>query len=193
MDATNSIFQFKENCSEISENNLAQIFPDFYQELKRLAHNQLKKTWSIETMQTTDLLHEAYLKLHDSFPHASINNKQHFFLLCAKAMRQILINYSEYKQAQKRGGNATRVTYTGKLQQADVYDNHSLDILLDIDKGLYKMEEIDRQLVELVELKFFVGFTETELAEIYDVNERTIRRKWKKAKTLLALALETKI
>jgi RNA polymerase sigma factor (TIGR02999 family) len=168
----------------------AHLFPTAYQELKRLAHNQLRRAWSIETMQTTALINETYLKL---FEHQSpaCSDKRHFFALCAKAMRQILINYAEQKQAQKRGGDLARVTYSEALFQSDKHTSYNLDTLLAIDQALDQLAEIDERLCEMVELRFFAGLTETDLAQVFEVNERTIRRSWSKAKALLALALGT--
>ncbi|MFS1526346.1 ECF-type sigma factor [Microbulbifer sp. 2304DJ12-6] len=188
---TDSLLESKKKYLEDSENNLAYLFPTFYQELKCLAHSQLKKAWSIETMQTTALLHETYLKLNESYPHIRVSNKQHFFCLCAKAMRHVLINYAEQKQTQKRGGDVVRVAYTEELYEPDMYTSHSLDTLLAINEVLEKLRKIDEKLTELVELRFFAGFTEAELAQIYHVSERTIRRHWKKAKALLVLTLES--
>lgn len=117
-----------------------------------------------------------------------IVNRAHFFALAATAMRQILINYAEQKKAQKRGGDWLQVTYQETLLQSQ----HKLETLLSINEALDQVRAIDAKLADLVELRFFAGLTEVELAEIFGVNERTLRRNWTKAKVLLAKVLGVK-
>ncbi|MDJ0808272.1 MAG: ECF-type sigma factor [Gammaproteobacteria bacterium] len=188
--AIEGIDQPKRDSRKSNQEDAAHLFPAAYQELKRLAHSQLRKAWSIETIQTTALLNETYLKLIAHQP-LVCSDKRHFFALCAKAMRQILINYAEQKQTQKRGGDLVRVTYAEVLHQSDMHDNYRLDTLLTIDQALEQLSGVDEKLSELVELRFFAGLTEADLAQLFEVNERTIRRNWSKAKALLALVLNS--
>lgn len=173
---------------ETLRNDMAHLFPAAYQDLKRLAHHQLRRSWSLETLQTTALVNETYLKLSEHQAPLR-DDKRHFFALCAKAMRQILINYAEQKQTQKRGGDLARVTFAEVLHQPDRHNHYRLDTLLAIDQALEQLSAIDEKLCELVELRFFAGLTEADLAQVFEVNERTIRRNWSKAKALLVLAL----
>lgn len=160
------------------------LFPIVYEELRKIAHNQMRNAWSLHTLQTTALINETYIKLLGQ-PNASGTNQAHFFAICAKAMRQILINYAEQKSAQKRGGNARNVTYVEVEHQSESQAHFSIETLLAVDQSLQHLEEIDEHLCKLVELRFFAGLTETEIAKMLDLSERTVRRDWSKAKALL--------
>ncbi|PKG97037.1 RNA polymerase subunit sigma-70 [Paraglaciecola sp. MB-3u-78] len=164
------------------------LFPIVYGELKKIAHNQMRNAWSMHTLQTTALINETYLKLLGQ-PNANGTNKSHFFAICAKAMRQILINYAEQKSAQKRGGYMRAVTYNEVVHQSETQAEFSIDTLLSVDQALQQLEDIDEHLSKLVELRFFAGLTETEIAKMFDVSERTVRRDWVKAKALLSYTL----
>lgn len=168
----------------------AYLFPIVYEELKRIAHNQMRGAWAVQTMQTTALINEAYLKLLGHQKDHCLD-KSHFFAICAKAMRQILINYAEQKNAQKRGGELDRVTYSEVLQQQGQQDSYSLDTLLTVDQALVQLAEVDEHLSQLVELRFFAGLTESDIASMSGVSERTVRRDWQKAKALLSQALKS--
>jgi RNA polymerase sigma factor (TIGR02999 family) len=178
--------------SLLNDGNLDQIelmnrlFPVVYQELHRIAHKQLKKSWSVETICTTALVNEAWIKLAKG-PPSQLANRSHFFAIAAKAMRQILINYAEERRAVKRGGDWQKTTLDEALKQPE----SNLQNLLAIDSALTKIESIDASLVALVEMRFFAGMTETEIAEALGVTDRTVRRNWIKAKALLARMLES--
>ena len=160
------------------------LVPVVYRELKRLAHRQLQNIWAVDTINTTALVNEAYIKLvsHGSGTPA---NRAHFFAIAAKAMRQILINYAEQKQTQKRGGDWRRVTAADACVQQD----QPIETLLAIDMALAEVRTVDENLAQLIELRFFAGMTEAETAAVMGVSERTVRRNWKKARALLARAL----
>ena len=166
------------------------LFPIVYEELKKIAHNQMRNAWSLQTMQTTALINETYLKLLGQ-PNASGTNQSHFFAICAKAMRQILINYAEQKSAQKRGGNQRPITYNEVEHQAESQAAYSIETLLAVDQALKQLADIDEHLCKLVELRFFAGLTETEIAKMLGVSERTVRRDWSKAKALLSHTLKS--
>lgn len=163
-----------------------RLFPVVYQELHRIAHKQLKSSWSIQTICTTALVNEAWIKLAKS-PQSQLANRSHFYAIAAKAMRQILINYAEERQAAKRGGNWHKTTMDDALKQPapDLQD------LLAIDSALTQIETIDAGLVALVEMRFFAGMTENEIAGVMGITDRTVRRNWMKAKALLARVLDS--
>lgn len=175
--------------SRANEPNLLELFPDTYRDLQRIAHFQMQRAWQVDTIQTTALVNEAFLKLHKQSP-LEIENKQHFFAICAKAMRQILLNYAEQKQALKRGGEMQQVTFTEGQMVGEHIQGPGWENLLNLERALSQLEEVDEHLAQLVELRYFVGATEAEMAEIIGVSDRTIRRDWIKAKALLAQALE---
>ena len=166
------------------------LFPIVYEELKKIAHNQMRNAWSLHTMQTTALINETYLKLSGQ-PNAGGKNQRHFFAICAKAMRQILINYAEQKNAQKRGGHMRDVTYDEVVYQSESQAEFSIETLLAVDQALRQLEDIDEDLCKLVELRFFAGLTEAEIAKMLGVSERTVRRDWSKAKALLSYTLKS--
>jgi ECF sigma factor. len=111
----------------------------------------------------------------------SAENRAHFFALCAVAMRQIIINHIEQKVAQKRGGAWQKVT----LSEDFVADEHNLDTLLTIDKSLRVLSGFAPELTRLVEMRFFAGMSEEEIALASGCTERTVRRNWSKAKAML--------
>ncbi len=162
-----------------------RLLPEVYSELQKIAHAQLNRMWNLETINTTVLVHEVYLKLAAS-KDCQFVDRAHFLALASKAMRHILINYAEKKLSQKRGGLWKKVTLEEALNVADV----SLDTFLEINKGLVKLEELDPKLASLVEMRFYAGLTEGEIADVQGVSERTVRRNWRKAKAMLAIALQ---
>jgi RNA polymerase sigma factor (TIGR02999 family) len=162
-----------------------QLFPLVYQQLRQIAQQQLRKTWAVETICTTALVNEAYLKLVNQQP-ASLANRTHCFAIAATAMRHILINYAEQKRAKKRGGDRQQVTFN---DPADSGENN-LNTLIAVNEALEQVKMVDEDLARLVELRFFAGMSEAEIALLCDCSERSVRRNWKKAKALLVKALE---
>ena len=154
------------------------------QELHQIAHRQLVKSWSVDTICATVLVNEAYIKLVNS-QQVSFSNRAHFFAIAATAMRQIIINYAQQKQTKKRGDGWQKVTY----EEAFISDQQHPELLLSVSYALDEVEAIDPDLARLVEMRFFAGMTEAEIAAIMGVTDRTVRRNWKKAKALLMHAL----
>ncbi|VUD46178.1 hypothetical protein TDB9533_00771 [Thalassocella blandensis] len=170
---------------EHNAGEIQNLYPILYAELRRLAHSQLRGAWNVQTMCTTALVNEAYLKLaqHQQKPPA---NRSHFFAIAAQAMRQIIINYAESKQAAKRGGGWQQVT----LADVEKNQDHDLTILVKINDALNEIQILDKDLASIIEMRFFAGMTEGEIAEVLDVSDRTVRRSWKRARALLTLMLE---
>lgn len=161
-----------------------RLFPAVYHELHHIAHKQLRSSWSAGTICTTALVNEAWIKLIKS-PQSHLANRSHFYAVAAKAMRQILINYAEERQALKRGGDWQKVTFDDALIQPE----QNLQNLLAVNDALVKVEAIDAGLAALVEMRFFAGMTENEIADALNVTDRTVRRNWIKAKALLGRLL----
>ncbi len=176
----------KNETNDLPITDVDALYDDVYAELRRVAKKQMQKVWSVGTISTTALVNESYLKLA-KLQSVQFENKAHFFAVAATAMRQILINYAEQKGAQKRGGDWLKVTYQEPLHESEM----EVKTLLAVNDALDEIREIDADLAQLVELRFFAGMTESEIAEVFQVNERTVRRNWKKAKMLLKHALET--
>jgi len=160
---------------------LDRLVPLVYDDLRRLAHRQLGREGGGHTLQTTGLVHEAYLKLAGG---AGIGaaNRAHFLAIAARAMRQVLVDYARRRKAEKRGGGVINVTLNDGDQGLDV----SSDDLLALDDILGQLEERQRQVVEL---RFFGGLEEKDIAEALGVSERTVRRDWVKARAWLYRAL----
>jgi len=160
------------------------LFPLVYEELRRIARRQRRRI-SSDTLDTTALVHEAYLKLIDQ-KQASWQDRAHFFAVSAIAMRQILINYAERKHAQKRGGDWRRVTFNDALGPPG---GQGAETLLAVDEAMKHLKEVDARLAQIVEYRFFGGLTEVEIGCVLGLSERTVRREWSKAKAFLSRAL----
>ena len=161
------------------------LFPLVYDELRRIAHRQLQREWQGHTLDTTALVHEAYLKLVDQ-THAGFTDRAHFFAVAANAMRRILVDYARRYLAEKRGAAPRRVTLTDDMLIAE----ERADTLLALDEALRELGRIDERLSRVVECRFFGGLTEQETAEVLGVTARTVRRDWTKAKGWLLRTLK---
>lgn len=159
------------------------LLPILYQDLRRLARRARYRHRGQETLQTTALVHEAYLKLRSAEGFA---DREHFLRAAAIAMRHILVNNARDRVAAKRGGHATHVTLAGETLATDPQDDA---LLIDVNDALTALAAQDIRLARVVECRFFAGYTEAETAEALGVAERTVRRDWIKARTLLLHAL----
>ena len=161
------------------------LFPLVYDELRQIAHRQLvRRGRPGETLNTTGLVHEAYLKLADA-EHVSWENRTHFYALSARVMRQVLLNYARDRQALKRGGHLQRATFDDALAVA----SDRAETLIDFDRALDALAEVDERMSRVVEMRFFGGLTEKEIGHVLDVSPRTVRREWRQAKAWLARSL----
>lgn len=160
---------------------LDRLVPLVYEDLRRLAHRQLGREESGHTLQTTGLVHEAYLKLAGGGGLGAAN-RAHFLAIAARAMRQVLVDYARRRKADKRGGGVASVTLSDGDQGRDV----NADELLALDDILEQLEPRQRQVVEL---RFFGGLEEKDIAQALGISERTVRRDWVKARAWLYRAL----
>lgn len=161
---------------------LQSLFARVYDELKFLARKQLAASAG-HTLSTTELVHEAYLKLArpDSL---SLRGRLHFFALTAKAMRQIVIDHARARIADKRGGEDACVVELDHA--ADLPDSElGCDDLLRLDRALARMEADDPALAQVVELRFFTGLSVADIAVLKSTSERTVVRQWRRAKVRL--------
>jgi RNA polymerase sigma factor (TIGR02999 family) len=159
------------------------LFASLYGELHRLAESHLRRSGSELTMGTTTLLHEAYLDLN-SRSHVAFPDRLRFLKYASRAMRGLIIDYVRTRRAQKRGGELTFVAMSDEHVGAVAPDpletlGHALD----------ELAQLDPELAELVDLKFFCGFSFGEIAAMRGVSERTVQRDWAKARVLLHDAL----
>jgi RNA polymerase sigma factor (TIGR02999 family) len=163
-----------------------QLFRIAYDELRRVAHNRLAGN-AQSALNTTALVHEAYLKLaHDS--EASWENRAHFFAVAAGAIRQVLVDEARRRSAAKRGGGLVHVAIGGDTAGTPVAiaaePDRSAEIL-EINDALEKLGELSSRLARVVELRFFAGLSVEEAAAILDIDPRTVKRDWRKARAFL--------
>ena len=163
---------------------LGQLVPLVYDDLRRVARVQLRRLRPGDSLNTTGLVHEAYVRLVDQ-SRASYRDRGHFFAVCAVAMRQIIVDYARRRGRRKRGGDQVVVP----LDDAADPIAHEAEQLLDIDTALQKLAGIDQRLARVVECRFFAGLNETETAEALGVSIRTAQREWFKARAWLRVEL----
>lgn len=156
-----------------------------YDELRRIAHRQLRRERADHTLTTTALVHEAYLKLSRS-TQLLPENRHGFLAAAATVMRRVLVDYARAHNAAKRSGGQTIVEYSDAM--ALVESEH--ERLVALDEALARLQVSSPRLVQLVELRFFIGLSETEIAEVFGTSVRTVRRDWVKARGWLAAALD---
>ncbi len=161
-----------------------QLVPLVYDELRVAAHRQLVGRRQGQTLNTTDLVHETYLKLVDR-SRADWRDRTHFLAASAVAMRHILVDAARRRAAGKRGGEARRVPLNESFVGAG---GQPVDILA-IDEALTALADFDPKLAQLVELRFFGGWMIEEVAELRGVSGRTVKRDWRKARAFLYRAL----
>lgn len=163
-----------------------RLFPLVYRELRQMAARRLGGRRATPTLAPTALVHEAYLKMvgQQGVPW---QNRAHFFAVAARAMRQILIDYARHKQAAKRGGDKQPLTLTQNVLGPDL----PLAELLALDQALDRLEALDARLRQVVELRFFGGLQENEVAEVLGVTTRTVQRDWTRARAWLYRELYT--
>lgn len=158
---------------------LEQLMPLVYDELRKMAHGYMRRQPSGHTFQTTELIHETYLKLARQ-QEQNWQNRAHFFGVAASAMRHILVDYARSKQSQKRGGWQDRVTLSDVVGSK----TESSDIVA-LDDALKALAELDERKSRVVELKYFAGITNEQIAEVLKVSIDTVKRDWRFARTWL--------
>jgi RNA polymerase sigma-70 factor, ECF subfamily len=163
---------------------VARVFPLVYEELRRLAHRQLQHEPSGLTLATTDLVHEAYLRLIDQ-RRVTWANRAHFLAIAATAMRRILIDHARRRRSGKRGGGLPRIP----IESVQVAGEAPAEFLLAIDEALERLRLLDPRQAQVVECRFFGGMTEEETAEATGIGLRTAKRDWAKARSWLYLEI----
>ena len=160
---------------------LEDLLPLVYDELHRQAHRYLRKERQSHTLQTTALIHEAYLNLIKQ-KRFTVENRDHFFAISANLMRQILVNYANARNRKKRGGSAERV----ELHDSILIATRSKDLeLLALDEALTRLAKMDQQQAQIVELRYFGGLTIEETANVMKISPATIKRDWNMTKAWL--------
>ena len=149
------------------------LIPLVYRELRTMAARFLKREHPDHTLQPTELVNEAYLRLVDP-KRVPWQGRTHFFFASAQAMRRILVDHARSKLRKKRGGRPQRVELTESLQ---ISSEREGDVLA-LDEALEKLEKLDPRQARIVELRFFGGLTVAEVAEAMDLSKRTVEREW---------------
>ena len=166
---------------------LQQIYASLYPELKRVARARLRQQGRADGMGTTTLLHESFIRLVGA-NELRLQDRRHFFAYAARTMRNIIIDSAREHLAERRGGGAMHETLGGD-SALQVADAGTSDELIRVSEALFDLEAIDPELAELVDMRYFGGYTESEIAELQSVTERTVRRRWDKARAWLYIAL----
>ena len=159
---------------------LDKLMPLVYEELHRLAHRYMGGEAPGNTLQTSALVNEAYLRLADQ-RNARWQNRAHFFAISAQLMRQILVDYARRRRSQKRGGDARQVS----LDEGMIVSEERAADAVALDEALKSLAEIDPRKSQIVELRFFGGLSIEETAEVLKVSPGTVMREWTFAKAWL--------
>ena len=162
---------------------LNALLPIIYDELRRVAHQYLHRERQEQTLQTTALVHEAYLKLIDQRS-VDWQNRAHFFAIAAQAMRRILIDNARKRSAAKREGEKI------SFEDVAIVSTDRAEHLLALDEALQRLEEFDPQQSKIVELRYFGGLTIEETAAAIDLSPATVKREWAMARAWLYQAIK---
>ena len=162
---------------------LGRAFELVYEDLRHVASSQ-RWRGSSRTLNTTSLVHEAYIRLVDRTL-AAPADRAHFLALAARAMRQIIVDYARERSALKRGGAIRHV----QLDDTEIAIVDQAQNLLALDEAMQVLNQLDERLVRIVECRFFTGLTEEETAEALDISLSTVQRDWKRAKAWLKEAM----
>lgn len=157
-----------------------RLFPLVYDELRRQARRHLSRERQNHTLQPTALVHEAYMRMVDQTS-PQIENRAHFLAFASRVMRQILVDHAREHKAEKRGGAAQRLS----LADIELLPQQSAADMLELDEAMKKLEAFDDRKCRVVDMRFFGGLKESEIAEVLGVTEKTVRRDWQFAKLWL--------
>lgn len=171
-----------------NKESLDQLMPIVYDELRRQAARYLRREQAGHTLQTTALIHEAYVRLVDQ-RNMQWQNRAHFFGIAAQMMRRILVDHARSKKRVKRGGSEIRVTFDDVNVASKGQD---LDVVA-LDEALERLAQIDEQQSRVVELRFFSGLSVEETAEVMGTSKSTVKRDWSMAKAWLHRELSGEI
>src|SRR5437773_5543270 len=174
------ITQLLAEWSEGNQAALDKLYPLVYRELRRLAHGYLKRERKGHTLQTTALINEAYLRLVDQ-KHIHWANRSHFFGISARIMRRILIDHARRYGYQKRGGDAQRIS----LDEVAMVAKARARELLMLDEALNSLAQMDPRRSQVVELRYFGGLNNEEIAVVLKISENTVTRDWNMARAWL--------
>ena len=164
---------------------LDELFQALYPDLRRIAHARLAPHVRDVLMDTTVLVHECYMKLVNA-RRLTVEDRVHFLSYAASAMRSIIVDLARAARAERRGGDVAHVSLD--TEHADGVAQGE-DQIVEIDDALKELALLDERLVRVVEMRYFAGMSDAEIASALGITDRTVRRDWEKARLLLAAAL----
>jgi RNA polymerase sigma factor (TIGR02999 family) len=165
---------------------LNRLLSLLYEDLRRLAHTRLKRSEHITMLDTTGLVHESYMRLLANSK-LEINDRGHFLAYAASTMRSIIVDFVRQRRAERRGGDALHVTLNTDVAESG---QASEEEIIRVNDALESLAQTDERLVKIVEMRYFAGLSEQEIANSLAVTDRTIRREWQRARLLLLAALK---
>jgi RNA polymerase sigma factor (TIGR02999 family) len=163
---------------------LEDLMPLVHRELKRIARNFMRRQRPGNTLQTTALVNEAFVRLVDS-DKVNWQDRSHFFAISAQLMRRVLVDAARRRNSEKRGGDRVRVTLADDVKSAE----DQADVVA-IDEALTRLAALNARQSRIVELRYFAGLTEEEIAETLEISTRTVRRDWNLARAWLYRELQ---
>jgi RNA polymerase sigma factor (TIGR02999 family) len=161
------------------------LFTETYDDLRKLARGRLHATGRNATLDTSSLVHESYLRFAAS-GRLRLQDRVHFMRWAGRVMRSVIVDFARHRKAERRGGDATRISLTERLIPGTMRPE---DEILGVHEALDQIAGLNGRLAQVVELRYFAGMTETEIAEALGITDRTVRRDWEKARLLLREAL----
>jgi RNA polymerase sigma-70 factor, ECF subfamily len=176
----NEVSQLLRAWREGDQSAMDRLMPMVYGELRRLAKSHMRRERADRTLQTTELIHEVYLRLIDA-NQLSLENRRHFFAVASRLMRQVLVDLARERNSRKRGAAAQQVS----LDEAMVVSKQRDEGLLALDEALRSLAVFDARKSQVVELRFFGGLSVEETAEALSVSVETVHRDWRLAKSWL--------
>jgi len=162
-----------------------RAFALLYADLQRLAHSRMRRSGNVTMLDTTALVHESWLRLQGA-GEAQFTDQRHFMGYAARVMHSVVVDFVRARQAAKAGGNVEHVTLDTAL--GDSLSPHD-DEILRVDEAMQALLVADRRLHDVVEMRYFGGLSEAEIAGVMGVTERTVQRDWQKARMFLSAAL----
>ena len=162
-----------------------QAFALLYADLQRLAHSRMNRSGNFTMLDTTALVHESWLRFRGA-GEAAFADQQHFMGYAARVMHSVVVDFVRARRAQRHGGDIEHVTLNTAI--GDSVARHD-DEFLRVDEAMQQLGEADKRLHDVVELRYFGGLSEAEIAAILGVTERTVQRDWQKARLFLSSAL----
>lgn len=164
------------------------VFGALYPDLKRIARARLRQQGHGDGLHTTTLVHESFMRLVQARS-LQLQDRRHFFAYAAKMMRNIIVDSAREHLAERRGGGAEHITLSGDEVEAVAGDGADAD-LVRVHDALRELEALDPALAELVEMRYFGGYDDLEIAELLGITDRSVRRRWEKARAWLYVALQ---